>query len=123
MLIFRGDGGRNLLGDTLASRGARVAYAECYRRVRPDADSAELLAAWSRAQVHALTVSSGTGLANLAAILADPGRLLLQETPLFVSHERVAAAAAALGVRAIHVAGPSDDDMHAALVAYFGAAQ
>src|SRR5450631_4196009 len=32
VMIFRGDGGRELLGDTLKARGATVEYATCYQR-------------------------------------------------------------------------------------------
>lgn len=38
VLIVRGDGGRPQLGETLARRGARVHYAEVYRRVPVQAD-------------------------------------------------------------------------------------
>jgi len=119
VLIFRGDGGRELLGDTLAARGAHVEYAECYRRERPAADSAPLLAAWERGAVDAVTVSSAEGLANLVGMLDEPGRERLAKTPLFVPHRRVAEAAQRLGVHEAIVAGPGDGDVVERLVAYF----
>jgi len=121
IVIFRGDGGRELLGDTLAARGAGVTYAECYRRVRPAADLGPLLKAWARGGVHAVTVNSGAALANLYDMLGKLGQGWLREAPLFVPHARVASEAARLGVSTVRVAGPADEEMHAALVAYFAA--
>ena len=62
VVIFRGDGGREFLGDTLAARGAVVEYAECYRRVRPDADVGPLLKLWARGELDGITVTSSEGL-------------------------------------------------------------
>lgn len=116
--VVRGEGGRSLLGDTLRARGAEVEYVECYRRVRPRSDAAPLVEAWRAGKVHAVTVSSAQGLANLFEMLEPE---LLRSLPLFVPHARVAAEAQRLGARATFVAGPGDDEMMASLVAYFQA--
>lgn len=123
VVVFRGEGGRELLGDTLAARGARVEYAECYRRVRPTADSGPLLTAWARGGVDAVTVSSGEGLSNLFEMLGKLGQQWLRATPLFVPHARVAEGAARLGVRQVLTSGPGDAELLASLVAYFAAAK
>lgn len=119
VVIFRGDGGRELLGDTLAARGAAVEYAECYRRGRPKADAAPLLALWERKQLDAFTVTSSEGLANLCEMLGEAGRQCLQQTPLFAPHERIAAAARALGVQTVVLTGPGDEGLVAGLAAFF----
>jgi uroporphyrinogen-III synthase len=123
VLIFRGDGGRELLGDTLRARGAEVTYAECYRRGRPRIDCAPLLAAWARGAVHAVTVSSGEGLANLFDMLGKLGQQWLRSTPLFVPHPRLVGSAERLGIREIRVAGTADEEVVRALVAYFAGAK
>jgi uroporphyrinogen-III synthase len=120
VLIVRGEGGREFLGEALARRGARVAYAECYRRALPDADPTPLAAALTRGAVDAVTISSAEGLANLFAMLDGPAQQRLRQTALFVAHRRVAEAAARLGVRHALVAGPGDAEVLAGLVAYFG---
>ena len=123
IVIFRGEGGRELLGETFAARGAKVEYAVCYRRVRPRIDVRPLLAAWAKGEVHAVTVSSSTGLANLQAMLGEPGRGVLAGTPVFVPHPRVAEEARRLGAGApVVVAGPADAEMMERLVAYFSEA-
>lgn len=112
-LIVRGEGGRELLGEALAARGATVASAQCYRRARPGA-------APPAGRLDAICVNSGEALENLRALL---GEARLRAATLFVAHARIAAQAAALGLPAPRVAGPGDADMLAALVAYFGAAK
>jgi len=119
VVIFRGEGGRELLGDTLIARGAAVEYAECYRRGRPATDPATLLAWCKRRELAAFTVTSSEGLTNLHAMLGDAGRECLAGTPLFVPHERIAAAARALGVRTVVVTGPGDEGLVAGLTDFF----
>jgi uroporphyrinogen-III synthase len=119
VVIFRGDGGRELLGDTLAARGAVVEYAECYRRGRPKADTAPLLALWQRHELDAFTVTSSEGLANLHDMLGVAGRRCLQQTPLFAPHERIAAAARALDVETVVLTGAGDEGLVAGLVSFF----
>ena len=119
VVIFRGEGGRELLGEMLAARGAVVEYAECYRRGRPKVDAAPLLARYARHELDAFTVTSSEGLINLQEMLGEAGRECLQGTPLFAPHERIAAAARALGVQTVVLTGPGDEGLVAGLVAFF----
>jgi uroporphyrinogen-III synthase len=119
VVIFRGEGGRDLLGDTLSARGAAVEYAECYRRGRPQADVMTLLALAARQELDAVTVTSSEGLANLYDMLDQPGRRWLEQTPLFAPHERIAASARALGVKTVVLTGPGDEGLVAGLAAFF----
>jgi uroporphyrinogen-III synthase len=112
--VFRGEGGRERLGEALGARGARVEYAECYRRAPPAAGAAPA------GRIDAICASSGEALRNLVALL---GRERVAQPPLFVPNARVAAVARGLGLRAPVLAGPGDAQMCAALVAYFGDAK
>jgi uroporphyrinogen-III synthase len=118
VVVFRGDTGRQLLGEALEKRGAAVEYAACYRRVRPA--GAGLAAAWLRG-VDAVTLSSAEGLSNLIEMLGEGAISKLAASALFVPHARVAREAERRGLSAV-VAGPRDAQMAAALVAYFGRA-
>lgn len=119
VVIFRGAGGRDLLAESLATRGAQVTYAECYRRARPQTDFARLVAEWERHGVDAVTAFSAAALGNLFEMLPAPWRTRLEGTPLFVPHARIAAQAASFGALRVRIAGPGDEEMLAGLVAYF----
>jgi uroporphyrinogen-III synthase len=91
IVVFRGEGGRERLKEVLEARGAEVRYAECYRRVRPEADPAPLIAAWARGEVHAVSVLSGETLENFVALVGEAGARHLGHTTLVVPHEAIAA--------------------------------
>lgn len=119
VVIFRGDGGRELLGDTLIARGATVDYVECYHRGRPNLDAAPLLRLWARGELDAVTVTSSEGLRNLFDMVGKLGQQWLRRTPLFVPHERIAEAARGLGVEQVILTGPGDDGLLDGLAQHF----
>lgn len=123
MVIFRGVGGRELLGDALSARGAAVEYAACYQRRAPRIDPAPLLDAWARHDLHAVTVTSSEGLQNLLAMVGAAGRQLLRATPVFAPHPRIAAAARELGVATVVATAQGDDGIVQGLVRWFTAAR
>ena len=120
VVIFRGEGGRPLLGDVLERRGASVEYAACYRRLRPAHD--DFAALWGPG-ADAVAVSSAEGLDNFLAMLGEDALGRLAGVALFVPHARVAQAAARRGIAGAVVAGPGDAQMLEALVAYFAASR
>ncbi len=118
VVIFRGDGGRELLADTLRERGAGVDCVPCYSRSAPAGGAAPLLARWREGRLDALTVSSSEGLRYLVDMLDAEGLAQLARTPVFVPHARIAENAAALGLGRVILTGPADAGIIAGLCTY-----
>ncbi len=114
VMIFRGDGGRELLGDTLRARGATVEYAACYQRSKPQHDAGVLLAS----APDAITVTSSEALGYLCQMLDDSAQAILCDTPLFVPHQRIADLAHRQGWRKVHLTGSGDEGLISALMAW-----
>ena len=110
VMIFRGDGGRELLGDTLKARGATVEYACCYQRGKPQLDAGALLAN----APDAITVTSSEALAHLWQML-DGHADELRDTPLFVPHARIAGLARQQGWQQVRLTEAGDDGLLSAL--------
>jgi uroporphyrinogen-III synthase len=120
--IIRGDGGRDLLGDTLRDRGATVHYLAVYRR-SAHAYSAALLAGlehrWRDGQVNCVIAMSVESLSKLLDILPPGCRELLENTPLVTPSVRVLQSASdKLPESTVRLAeSPQTDDMVRALIA------
>jgi uroporphyrinogen-III synthase len=119
IIVFRGEGGRDLLGETLHARGARVDYIACYRRAHPTADAKPLLDAWSRGEVDAVTITSSEGLRNLFDLVGEAGAASLRRTPVFAPHARIAATARALGCQRVVETPAGDDGIVAGLAGFW----
>lgn len=100
VLIMRGEGGRELIADTLRQRGATVDYLELYRRVRPQYPAGALQRLVDAERINALLVSSAQGLDNLRQLAADAWAELAR-LPLLVPSPRVAELARAAGARQV----------------------
>lgn len=107
VVIFRGNGGRKLLGDTLRARGAKVEYVTCYQRTKPHQDATMLLTA----NPDAITVTSSEALGYLWDMLDAVAKKRLAAVPLFVSHARIAETAHKLGWSEVVLTGEGDDGL------------
>jgi uroporphyrinogen-III synthase len=105
VVIFRGNGGRDVLRDTLLERGAEVEYVEAYRRVCPTVDPGLLHTLLQPGYLDCITITSNEALQNLFNLAGSEGQGALRQIPLVVIGERQARLAAQLGF------------MHAPLVA------
>lgn len=117
--IFRGEGGRAFLGDTLKARGATVEYVECYRREKPDVDVAGLARSWTREGIAGVVATSSEGLRNLHEMLDESGRSRLAATTLFVPHPRIAETASELGLASVVVTASGDEGIAAGIAQHF----
>ena len=90
--IVRGNGGRELLADTLRERGASVDYLQVYTRRIPeysDDEVAALTRHWRGGDIDIVTVMSVESLHNLVSLLPESCHALLAKTPLVTPAARV----------------------------------
>lgn len=114
ILIVRGEGGRTLLADTLAARGAQVDHAVVYRRLPLPPD----LSALRRKGPITFVITSSEALQVLVnAAHAQASLDWLREQVFVFGHPRIAETGRAFGLLSgIIINSPADDALLAALV-------
>lgn len=119
VVIFRGEGGREVLAEVLQQRGATVDYVELYRRRAVQYPAGKLQEVIRRESVNAIIVTSIQSFANLCEQLGPPlgsNNSQWGLVPLLVPSARVADAAMSAGFsRVINVNAADDQAMLAGL--------
>ena len=126
VLIVRGNGGRELLAQSLRERGAHVDCVACYQRTKPCHKA--FLSAIKHERLDGITVFSSESLSNLLSLLdkisalphlegEQPASDLLT-LPLFTPHRRIAECASRLNWRSVILSQASDDDLINTLCEY-----
>lgn len=120
-LIIRGEGGRELLAETLRQRGAQVDYANVYRRICPaDSTAEQLIRQYHQQPIDIIALTSGESLHNLL-VLTNKTKInntkWLKQTALLVGSQRIAEDARQAGFMAdiIVAKDPADQSMQEAL--------
>ncbi|MDR2174170.1 MAG: uroporphyrinogen-III synthase [Burkholderiales bacterium] len=131
VLIFRGERGRELLGETLAARGAEVTRVTCYRRACPESDAANtaefLWPLLQQNRLQAITLTAGEALDNLETMVGETLCRELKALPVFTLHPRIAEHAQARGWKAVDTSGNesdnSDDALICGMISFFSASR
>jgi uroporphyrinogen-III synthase len=101
MLIVRGMGGLESLGQELEKRGVIIDYLEVYKRVIPLADPAPVNDLLRDNLLDLITVTSGEALENLLTMLGEKNRNPVFNVPLVVVSDRISHIAEDYGFKRI----------------------
>lgn len=118
ILLFKGEGGRPLMAETLAARGALVHPVSCYRRLPPGAPPVRLQECAAAGGIDAVVVTSSEALSFLVPRLAPLAGDRLWDVLLVATHPRIADVARQQGFRCVLATPPGDAGVLAALTAY-----
>lgn len=114
VMLFRGEGGRELLAEQLRLRGAEVRIAECYRRINPQTDAGEFTRLWQNDALQAIVVTSSEAMRHLLELAGDAP--WLPQALLCVNHARIAELATQRGLKVALADQPGDAAMLRCLI-------
>jgi uroporphyrinogen-III synthase len=110
VMIVRGVGGRELLANTLKSRGASITFAECYQRLNPQQDCQPI----QTNQCHALVVTSSEAMRHLLSLANNQQKDQndwLRKLKICVNHQRIAEETEGFELQIYVADAPGDEAM------------
>jgi len=110
VVIFRGEGGRELLARTLRERGAIVQYAEVYRRCLPEYTDEQISAIVHGMPISVVMMTSSESLNNLVTLFNRIDKQYLLSLPLILGSDRMFETARQLGFITPPVIAPDPSD-------------
>ncbi|MFT5757726.1 MAG: uroporphyrinogen-III synthase [Alteromonadaceae bacterium] len=118
IVIVRGDGGRELLADTLQQRGANVHYIESYQRIWRTFDK-KICQQWRIKQINCIVITSNALLESVVHLLDKSDDYWQSSCLWVVASKRIADMATKFKLHnVINANGASDQAITAALVNY-----
>lgn len=108
IIIIRGNGGRELIAETLIRRGAKVNYLESYQRIWLSLPR-DIPQQWQAKQINCMVITSNALLERIIEVLAPLDEFWQKSCLYVVASERIAAKAKALGLHRVINARGADD--------------
>ncbi len=118
VVLFRGDGGRDELPQTLVQRGADLTMIAAYRRLPPCFDEAHLRAELA-AGCDGMVVSSSEAVQYLFRLAGEVTRQQLQSVLYFAPHPRIVAALRTEGATRIELTSVGDAGITETILNHF----
>lgn len=116
MTILRGNGGRELIGETLIKRNAVLEYCEVYQRQMMSFDGQSEIKKWKKNSVTQIVITSGEQLEFFFQMIPVIDREWLFRQMLVVPSKRISHLAQQLGFRKVTVSGGASNPELAAVL-------
>ena len=101
ILLIKGIGGRTLIADTLRARGTQLITLDVYKSVPPQFNPAQINSLWQDDSVDIILFTSEQAMRNLLFAFVGKGLSWLCNNPCLVISQRLANAAALLGMKTL----------------------
>jgi uroporphyrinogen-III synthase len=114
ILLFKGEGGRTLISETLSARGANLFIVEVYKRSLPKYNPQQLYSLWHNDAVDIILFTSQQTMDNIFTLFGGEAHAWLCSKPCLVVSERLAKEASLLGMQTIIITKPQTilDTLH-----------
>ncbi len=107
ILLFKGEGGRTLIEESLITKQAKLIILAVYQRILPAINYQFTNSLWRDDAVDIILLTSEQSIHNLFKLFSQDAHHWLQNKPCLVISERLAKTASILGIKKIKISHPN----------------